>query len=73
MLAKRFRDWRFRERVVDLVIDDGRVACPRYGEIDVETCFACDLVVDVGEGSPSIIRCTSWSSSAMTSIEAPIG
>ena len=73
MHVTKVRDWRFRERVVDLVIADGRVACPRYGEIVVVTCFECDLMVDVGEGSPSIIRCTSWSSPAMTNIEAPLG
>jgi hypothetical protein len=71
-MLRKVRDWRFRERVVRLAVADGRVACPRYGEIDVETCYACELLEDVDEGSIRIVRCTSWSSTTATNIEAPL-
>jgi hypothetical protein len=30
---------------IELIVDNGRVGCPRSGDIDVEGCFACaDLV-----------------------------
>jgi hypothetical protein len=27
-----------------LLVSDGRVACPRYGDLDVESCFDCEYL-----------------------------
>ena len=32
-------------------VHEGRVWCPRRGEVDVETCFACIDVIDIVDDS----------------------
>jgi hypothetical protein len=44
---------------VKLYVNEGRVNCPRRGEIDVDTCFSCGALRDVrkGRGGAEVLEC----------------
>ena len=42
-----------------LYVSDGRVNCPRRGDIDIDTCFACAHLDDVQrDGDDEVVICT---------------
>ena len=42
-----------------LVVVDGRVRCPRRGEVDVEECWFCLAVEDIRrEGDDEVVVCS---------------
>ena len=41
-----------------LYVSDGRVHCPRRGDIDVDTCIACEALRDIRrEGDEEVLEC----------------
>lgn len=43
---------------VKLYVNEGRVNCPRRGDIDIDTCFCCQELVDVRrENDEEVIVC----------------
>lgn len=56
--------------VVSLAVADGRVGCPRYGDISVESCFDCELVDEVDDEN-GVVRCRLRGASAIGRYEIP--
>jgi len=49
--------WLFRWRGERHYLDEDRVLCPRFGNIDLERCLRCPLLLEVTRDSQPHIRC----------------
>ena len=48
----------FRPKLLNLLIDRGRVACPQRGDIDIDVCAGCESLVRFDDkASPPVICC----------------
>ncbi len=43
---------------VRLPADDGRVACPRLGEVDLERCLECSWLLRFQAGEHDVVVCS---------------
>ncbi len=50
--------WVFGGRVERQYLDEERVLCPRFGNIDLERCLHCPLLVEVTRGDQPHVRCS---------------
>lgn len=45
----------------ELLVDRGRVSCPRMGQADIEQCFVCGWMADARlGGSQPTLRCVAY-------------
>jgi hypothetical protein len=57
-------------QVVTLAVADGRVGCPRYGDVSVEACFDCELV-DAIDDERGVVQCRLRGASTVSRFEIP--
>lgn len=48
-----------------LPVDQGRVQCPRAGDIDVDACYTCEYLDDVAQDGGGVTVMCAWRRSSV--------